>query len=284
MSVLVFGAESTVGGVLNAVPGVMAVTQSVADQRRPADCARLVESTNPRAVIYTSPVEDPAQLAGQEAVNFCLHAATPAAIADVCAARDIPLVYLSSSEVFDGQMNMPYLPTDSLNAVTPRGQAQVSGEAAIQASDADFAILRSSWVFGDNLDRVVTQQGLLLRANRISAAIDAIAAPTPAEAVAQAALTMAASLCSQPEKTGVYHLSGSEELTQFQFLQSVFDGAQDAPQIVQATRSEMVHGPLIQANARLDCRKTKAMFGIDRPDWRQYLAGYQVAQMQRQYG
>ena len=68
-----------------------------------------------------------------------------AAMAEICAARSLPLVHLSTDYVFDGRKREPYVESDGPHPASAYGRTKLHGEAA--AGDQAW-IVRSSWLFG----------------------------------------------------------------------------------------------------------------------------------------
>lgn len=69
-------------------------------------------------------------------------------LAEVAGECGIPLLHLSSDQVFAGDKGTPYLETDRPDAVSVFGQALAAGEAEVGAHCANYAILRTGWLFG----------------------------------------------------------------------------------------------------------------------------------------
>ena len=68
-------------------------------------------------------------------------------LAAITAQLAIPLLYVSSNEVFDGTLDRPYTELDQPNPINPYGYSKWYGERAIVQINPKHYIVRSSWLF-----------------------------------------------------------------------------------------------------------------------------------------
>ena len=72
-------------------------------------------------------------------------------IARVCKALDIPMIYLSTDYVFDGEGTRPWEPDDQVSCpLNIYGQTKYEGEQAVERLLDKYYIVRIAWVFGVN--------------------------------------------------------------------------------------------------------------------------------------
>jgi dTDP-4-dehydrorhamnose reductase len=69
-------------------------------------------------------------------------------VAGACAENGVPLIYLSTDYVFDGNKPTPYEESDHPAPRNAYGRSKLEGERYV-AELEDWACLRTSWVFGD---------------------------------------------------------------------------------------------------------------------------------------
>ncbi len=284
MTVLVFGSGGPLDPILSNVPGVVVLSNQTADPRRPADCADLVEDVSPVAVLYLAGCRDADIAQRDPGFAQAVNAGTPQAIAATCARLDIPFVFQSSADVFDGRLAMAYVPSDTAEPITTLGQSLWSGEIGVQNTHARTAIVRSTWVFGQGDSQIFAEAGIMRDGSvwRVPQGIEA--APTPAFDLAAALLTMAATLVNQPEKAGIYHFAGDQNITLAGFAQRLALASDDAPsQIETAAARDLWPYPRVISHARLDCRTTQAVFGLGRPNWRAALRKTLVTQKSERF-
>ncbi|MGB1236145.1 MAG: sugar nucleotide-binding protein [Planktomarina sp.] len=267
MTVLVFGAQTAAGQVLSEVAGITAVNDRMANPARPADCCDLIGDLRPTAVINLAMIIPDRMAEDDPARCHTILGATPGAMAGTCATLDIPFVHVNPNTVFDGRSPMAYIPGDLTNPDTALGNASLAGEIAIHSMTARNVILRTSWVFDHNIYDQLALFGVDQREGAFTIHTDVSAAPTSAASVAQAALTIAGALVTQPQKAGVYHFAGDGFVALSEFVRQVLrlDRDFNTTVDVQSNGTKPSH--------RLDCRTTKAVFGLDRPNWRNDLTG-----------
>lgn len=69
-------------------------------------------------------------------------------IALVCKDLDIPMVYISTGAVFDGEKNTPYVETDRISPSNKYGASKYEGEKIVRSLLDRFYIVRASWMIG----------------------------------------------------------------------------------------------------------------------------------------
>jgi dTDP-4-dehydrorhamnose reductase len=98
------------------------------------------------AVAYTAVDKAESDLSELEKVNVD-YARKLANIASGLGAR---FVHVSTDFVFDGKSKKPYRVTDMPNPHSAYGRSKLSGEVAVQESNADYQIFRTAWLYGEN--------------------------------------------------------------------------------------------------------------------------------------
>lgn len=139
-----------------------------------------------------------------------INARAPGAIAQWCAARDIPLIHISTDYVFAGDASAPYRPDDAPAPVNVYGQSKLEGEKAVLAFRCTGAIIRTAWLYdtaGPNfLTAMIAQDAA---GNPLRVVDDQIGRPTYAPDLARAVLTAADALIAAPKPCKIYHVTGS---------------------------------------------------------------------------
>ncbi|MFU1608441.1 dTDP-4-dehydrorhamnose reductase [Sulfitobacter pontiacus] len=274
MKILVFGHSGQVATELRALDGddvqITALSRAEADLTAPATCAAAINAHAPDAVInaaaYTAVDKAESDVETAQIIN----ADAPAAMAQACAAHDIPFVSISTDYVFSGAGNTPWAPADPTDPQSVYGRTKRDGEVAIVKTGGRYAVLRTSWVVsahGNNFVKTMLRLGAEREALTIVA--DQVGGPTSAAEITQACVSIAKTLVSDPEKSGIYHLSGAPDTSWADFARAIFDAA-NIPCAVTGIPSADYPTPAKRPlNSRLDCTTTEAAFGISRPDWRE---------------
>ena len=276
MKILVFGHSGQVATELRALDGddvqITALARADADLTDPAACAAAINAHVPDAVINAAAYTAVDKAESDAETAQISNADAPAAMARACAARDIPFVSISTDYVFSDVGETPWAPADPTDPQSVYGRTKRDGEVAIVKTGGRYAVLRTSWVVsaqGNNFVKTMLRLGAEREALTIVA--DQIGGPTGAAEIAQACITIAKTLVTEPKKSGIYHFSGTPDTSWADFARAIFDGANipcDVTDILSSDYPTPAKRPL---NSRLDCTTTEAAFGISRPDWRESL-------------
>lgn len=274
MRVLVFGKTGQVAREIAQAAGIQAVTleahgRDTADFTDPDACAQIVAATDANAVINAVAYTAVDKAEGEEPFARTINAHTPSVIAQACAARDLPLIHISTDYVFDGAGDTPFGPDDPTAPLGAYGRSKLAGEQAIRAAGGPHAIFRTSWVVsahGSNFVKTMLSLGAERGALRIVA--DQVGGPTPAADIAAACLSAARQLRDNPAKSGTYHLSGSPDVSWADFAREIFSQSGVNCTVKDITSAEYPTLAPRPRNSRLDNARTWEVFGIARPDWR----------------
>lgn len=206
---------------------------------------------------------------------LAINATAAGVLAEVTAARGIPLIQISTDYVFDGNGSRPYLETDAPGPQTVYGQSKLEGERRVAAANPRHAILRTSWVYspwGHNFVRTV----LRLAATRPELTIihDQHGCPTYAPDLAEACLHIARRLIQASDDDpvwGITHIAGSGTTTWFDFATEILaraaNGERPIPKIRPIESQDYPTPARRPLNSRLDCTRADVVFGVRLPHW-----------------
>ncbi len=140
-----------------------------------------------------------------------INAVAPGIFANECAARNIPVVHISTDYVFSGENDRPWLPDDATDPINVYGETKLAGEVTVRASGARSAILRTSWVFdGTGKNFLTTMLRLAQERDSLNIVSDQIGRPTYAGHLAEASLASIYKLMHEPNfNGGMYHVSNT---------------------------------------------------------------------------
>lgn len=189
------------------------------------------------------------------------------ALATVCAARQVPLVHISTDYVFPGDGDAPWKPEDPTGPLGVYGASKLAGEDAIRTAGGRHAILRTSWVFsahGNNFVKTMLRLGA--ERDMLTVVADQIGGPTPAAYIADACVTVAGALADGQEG-GTYHFSGAPDVSWADFAREIFAQAGIDCTVADIPTSDYPTPARRPLNSRMDCSSLQADFGIARPDW-----------------
>ena len=100
-------------------------------------------------------------------------------LAVICNKLRVPMLYVSTDYVFDGQREVPYKTWDQTNPLSIYGKSKLAGEIAIQRHLNEFYIVRTSWLYGPNGKNFVeTMLSLAKKGEPLKVVSDQIGSPT----------------------------------------------------------------------------------------------------------
>jgi dTDP-4-dehydrorhamnose reductase len=269
MTILVFGHSGQVATELRAMAPVTALGRDAADLSDPDACAAAIRAHAPTAVINAAAYTAVDKAETDEALATTVNGTAPGAMAQACADLGIPFVHISTDYVFPGDGEKPWQPDDPTAPLGAYGRSKLKGEKAVRAAGGTHAILRTSWVVsahGHNFVKTMLRLGA--ERDKLTIVADQIGGPTPARAIALACLSIAEQLTADPARSGTYHFSGAPDTSWAGFARAIFEVAGLACTVEDIPTSAYPTPARRPLNSRLDCTATKAVFGIERPDWR----------------
>ena len=285
LKLLMFGATGQVAREVRArLPATWeleALSRQEADLADPQACARRIANTTADVVLNAAAFTAVDKAEQEEALATTINGEAPGHMAFAAAARGLPFLHLSTDYVFAGSGTAPWQPSDALGPLSAYGRSKLVGEQAVQAAGGRFAIVRTSWVFsahGQNFVKTMLRLGAERSSLRVVG--DQVGGPTPAAAIADLLLRLAARFAtadgaaqgSDTSPGGLYHFSGSPDVSWADFAREIFRQARLPVTVEDIATAEYPTPAQRPANSRLDCSATEAALGVPRPDWRAHLA------------
>jgi len=267
--ILVFGRSGQVTTEIQTLADILALGRAEVDLSDPAACSAAINAYRPRAVINAAAYTAVDRAEEEEELATVINGDAPTAMAQACAALNIPLVHISTDYVFSGNGTSAWAPADKRTPQNAYGRSKLAGEQGIRAAGCTHAILRTSWVFsahGSNF--VKTMLRLSESHDKLSVVDDQIGGPTPARAIAAACLSIAQQLCEDSDKTGTYHFSGAPDVSWCTFARDIFAQAGRSTHVSPIATRDYPTPAARPLNSQLDCQTTEQVFGISRPNWR----------------
>ncbi len=201
-----------------------------------------------------------------------INAVSVAKLAQIAAARRLPLLHISTDYVFDGRGEAPFRPDDKTGPISAYGQTKLEGEKAVADAGGAHVVLRTSWVFSAHGANFVKTM-LRLGADRASLKVvdDQVGGPTPAAAIADALFEIARKM-HDGHNGGIYHFTGQPDTSWAGFAREIFDQAGMVVEVSGIPTTDYPTPAQRPLNSRLDCESLFNDFSIARPDWRQGLS------------
>jgi dTDP-4-dehydrorhamnose reductase len=280
LKVLVTGTQGQIARSLQRVAGqsdhdIVAVGRPDLNLADLATIERAIVAAVPALVVSAGAYTAVDKAESEPQVVRAINGDGPGVVAATCARLCIPVIHISTDYVFDGAKATPYAESDPTGPLNVYGRSKLEGEQQVAANCRHHVILRTSWLyspFGQNF--VKTMLRLAKTKPEIGVVNDQTGSPTYTLHLAQAILTIANRLVSEPERggvAGIYNVAGRGATTWCGFAEEIFrcshalggPGARVRP-IATAAYPTPARRP---ANSRLECAKVERVFGISLPSW-----------------
>lgn len=141
-------------------------------------------------------------------------------LANITAAMNIPIIYISTDYVFNGTKNSPYETDDETNPINIYGESKLKGEKSIQKTNPKHYIIRTSWLYGHNGKNFVeTIISLGKKKNPLKIVNDQTGCPTWTLELSKAIVN----LIKNKKAYGIYHICGSGQATWYEFAKKILE-------------------------------------------------------------
>ncbi len=106
------------------------------------------KDTNPDIVIHAAAYTNVDLAETEKEKAFLINGKGTENLAKATSEKNIPILYLSTDYVFDGEKDSAYLPDDKPNPQGIYGESKLAGELAVQKFNPKHFIIRTSWLYG----------------------------------------------------------------------------------------------------------------------------------------
>lgn len=210
--------------------------------------------------------------AAEDNVDICrkVNADGTQYIANMCKTLDIPMIYISTDYVFDGQGERPWLPDDDRAPLNVYGQTKYEGELAVQNTLDKYFIVRIAWVFGVNGKNFIkTMLNLGKTRDKLTVVNDQFGSPTYTYDLARLLVDMI-----QTDKYGIYHATNEGICTWYEFACEIFRQAGLKVEVSPVTADQYPAKAKRPSNSRMSKEKLDEN-GFERlPSWQDALGRY----------
>jgi dTDP-4-dehydrorhamnose reductase len=246
----------------------------VLDLERPETIEAAVAQAMPDAIVNAAAYTAVDRAEDETDLAFRINAEGAGAVARAAAARDIPIIQISTDYVFDGSAREPYREDAPLAPINVYGRSKAAGEQQVRDAAADHLIVRTSWVyspFGHNFLKTMLRLGE--SNDEVTVVGDQVGSPTSALDLADG-LIAALAHWNGGARTGLgatYHLAGSGFASWFEFAQEIFRDAADAglaaARVRQIATADWPTPARRPVSSKLDSSRFRADFGFQMPAW-----------------
>jgi dTDP-4-dehydrorhamnose reductase len=174
----------------------------------------LLHKLKPDAVIHTASETNVDKCETKKEHAWKINVEGTSNISLACSKANAKLVYISTDYIFDGEKGL-YIEEDKPNPINYYGATKLEGENQVVQHCKNYAILRTSVLYGwhpwkQNFATWVINS--LKQGKEITVVKDHYNTPTLADNLAEMALEAV-----QKDLQGLYHASGSERISRYEF-------------------------------------------------------------------
>lgn len=251
--------------------------RAAADLRQAMTLAPVVRRHRPDIVIVAAAYTAVDRAESEESLAFAVNAEAPAAIAAAAAKLSIPVIYLSTDYVFDGEKRGRYEEDDPTRPLGAYGRSKRAGEEMVRSANPCHIVLRTSWIFsvhGSNFVRTMLR--LAETRDEVRIVGDQRGCPTAAASLAAAIARLVPTLLQPAAPSGTFHLASPSDATWHSFAEAIFSGIAARggrrPRNLAIPTSDYPTPARRPLNSRLSSRRIGEDLGISLPGWEESLA------------
>jgi dTDP-4-dehydrorhamnose reductase len=224
MNILVFGKDGQLGKAFKAIfdksklgelHRIQYVGRAECDLSNSDAIAELLNRIKPDLLINAAAYTAVDKAETEVDLAYAINAKAPEVMAMYAKGQGATFLHYSTDYVFDGSKKSPYVECDVRNPLGIYGKSKAAGEEAIEEtfanlpakSSAQYAILRSSWLYGDGGNFIRTILRLAIERETLKVIADQYGVPTSATWLAELSLALVLNEQHQlkPFPSGIYH-------------------------------------------------------------------------------
>lgn len=186
-------------------------------------------------------------------------------IALAAAKLDIPMVYISSDSVFDGETTIPYNEFSRTNPVNVYGYSKLMGEEQVKTATRKFFIVRVPLLFGalghKSSNYIYIMKNKVLAGEKLEYTIDQLCSPTYTKDAAAAIEKIV-----KTDYYGTYHICNEGIASRYEFYMKCAElmGLDTKQLIPIEQREKLARRP---KNTMFNGLAFKSTFGIELRNW-----------------
>lgn len=233
---------------------------------------RLIERDGPDLVIHCAGWVDVDGCARDPDLAIRRNGDATRELAEACSTRQVPLLYVSTNEVFDGRRDdgHGYTEADAPNPPNPYGASKLKGElaaaAAFSGTAADLWIVRTAWLFGasgnDFPSKIIAAADRLDEDASLRVVSDEFGNPTHTAHLAVALMALV-----RLAPPGTYHLASTPPASRYEWARDVLATARPTVRVEPISRAEYQRASEPPAWGVLDSSRAEAL-GVHLDSWK----------------
>ena len=224
MNILLFGKDGQLGkafktvfdaGKVGKINNIKYVGRAECDLSNSEAIAELLNQIKPDLLINAAAYTAVDKAETEADLAYAINAKAPEVMAIYAKRHGATFLHYSTDYVFDGSKKTPYVESDVRNPLGIYGKSKAAGEEAIEEtfanlsanSSTQYAIFRTSWVYGDGGNFIRTILRLAKERETLKVIADQYGVPTSATWLAEVSLALVINKQYQLKSfpSGVYH-------------------------------------------------------------------------------
>jgi dTDP-4-dehydrorhamnose reductase len=282
MKILVTGAKGMLGSVL--VPTLEArghlvkgLSRDELDITNADQVLEILNYAKPDLVINAAAYTKVDQAESEPEFAFLVNDTGTENVAVACSRLNIPLLFISTDYVFDGEQERPYTTTDQTNPLSVYGKSKLAGELAIQQHLENFYIVRTSWLYGPNGKNFVDTISRIAKEKKtLRVVCDQWGSPTSTISLSKYLADLIAT-----KRWGIYHATDDGVTNWCEFARHIV-AAQGLADTVEVEAIETTEMPLPATRPRYSVLDKSALIqaiGHSLTPWQEALQRYLLARV-----
>jgi dTDP-4-dehydrorhamnose reductase len=240
MNILVFGKDGQLGKAFQDICNTKKVEKqhrihyvgrAECDLANPDAISALLNQIKPDRIVYAAAYTAVDKAETEVDLAYAINAKAPEVMAIYAKRYGATFLHYSTDFVFDGSKKTPYIESDVRNPLGVYGKSKAAGEEAIEQAfqsqqqptpemngaefKAQYAILRTSWVYGEGGNFIRTILRLAKERQTLKVIADQYGVPSSARWLAEVSLALVLDKNNQIRQfsSGIYHAVPSGETT-----------------------------------------------------------------------
>jgi dTDP-4-dehydrorhamnose reductase len=273
MKILVTGAGGMLGKAL--VPclderghKVRGLTHEEMDITNFEQVSEIVKQAKPDIVVHPAAYTKVDQAESEPDLAYLINGYGTENLSVACNAIDVPMLYVSTDYVFDGQASRPYQPWDKTRPLSVYGKSKLAGEEAVRNHLNRFFIVRTSWLYGPHGKNFVeTMLNMARERDVLRVVADQFGSPTSTLTLSEVIADLI-----DTQRWGVYHATDGGITTWYEFAKEILKSTK--VQVVPIETKEFPRPATRPKYSGLDKTSLMSTIGREVVPWQEALEQY----------